>query len=326
MLQAKVAVLGALGPARGAAALVAAHAASRWSSLPLLWVLPYLQDEEDAKRHLYNWWAVCRVGSSRIQEAARRGSIVLPPTRYCRFAQSRRLLTPPRLAFATLSAAGALVAALPPAQALAAGAAVLVVTVLAGYYSNLVLGGVVGDYLGATIQVAELAGACWCGGAGREAAASDGGAPESALTSPHPASPLLQCTSCSQPTGTLPPCAGSRWPRWRSWRLCQSSGAAASSPLQTASLYVPVRRAVSLYTSVTSANLLLNGCFVKFAASVIDGVSCRVSSTSVPTSRAGAGWTADWCTCGERGAPVQGEAPGARWRPPVAKVGSLPQL
>lgn len=36
-------------------------------------------------------------------------------------------------------------------------ATVLLATVFSGYYGNLVIGGVVGDYLGATIAVTELA-------------------------------------------------------------------------------------------------------------------------------------------------------------------------
>lgn len=55
-LQAKLAVLGTLGPGRAGAALVAAHAASRWTALPLTYCCHYLQDAEDAKRGLYNWW------------------------------------------------------------------------------------------------------------------------------------------------------------------------------------------------------------------------------------------------------------------------------
>lgn len=67
------------------------------------------------------------------------------------------MLTPPRLLLGTLSTAAVLAAALPPAQAATAAAVVLAVTLASGYYGTLVLGGVVGDYLGATIAVAELA-------------------------------------------------------------------------------------------------------------------------------------------------------------------------
>lgn len=81
------------------------------------------QDAEDAKGGLYNW-----------------------------FARSQQLLTPSRLMLGTLAALGA-ASALPwPSSGLVCGA-VLAVTVAAGYYGNAVIGGVVGDYLGATIQV-----------------------------------------------------------------------------------------------------------------------------------------------------------------------------
>mgnify|MGYP001807063661 CR=1 FL=1 len=43
------------GVAGVAAALVAAHAASRWTSMVLIYVCEYVQDDEDAKRGMYNW-------------------------------------------------------------------------------------------------------------------------------------------------------------------------------------------------------------------------------------------------------------------------------
>lgn len=82
-------------------------------------------------------------------------SALFPAAR--RFAQSQRLLTPPRLAFGTLSTIAVVALALPPAQALAVGAIVLAMTVASAYYGHAVLGGVVGDYLGATIAATELA-------------------------------------------------------------------------------------------------------------------------------------------------------------------------
>lgn len=83
-----------------------------------------MQDDEDAKQGLYNW-----------------------------FAQSQRLLTAPRLLIGTLTAALIPYLALGFDRALIVYAVVLVVTVSAGYYGNLVIGGVIGDFLGATIQV-----------------------------------------------------------------------------------------------------------------------------------------------------------------------------
>lgn len=69
------------------------------------------------------------------------------------FAQSQRLLTAPRLVFSTGTALLIPLAVLGPHQALIVYATVLVVTVSAGYYATAIIGGVVGDYLGATIQV-----------------------------------------------------------------------------------------------------------------------------------------------------------------------------
>ena len=88
-----------------------------------------------------------------------------PPDAFCpalprparRFAASRRLLTVPRLAFATASTGAVQVATLPPAQAAASAACVLAITVASGYYGTAVIGGVVGDYLGATIAISEVA-------------------------------------------------------------------------------------------------------------------------------------------------------------------------
>ncbi|KAG2444858.1 hypothetical protein HXX76_001599 [Chlamydomonas incerta] len=115
------------GAAGVAAALVAAHAASRWTSMVLIYGCDYIQDDEDAKRGMYNW-----------------------------FAQSTRLLTAPRLALGTLQAVAIPLLALGPARACVVYATVAAVTAASGLYGNSVLGGVIGDYLGATIQVAEI--------------------------------------------------------------------------------------------------------------------------------------------------------------------------
>ncbi len=88
----------------------------------------HTQDEEDSKRHLYNW-----------------------------FAQSQRLLTPPRLLLATASTILVPLWLLPQDKALLVLGTVLLTTVMAGQYGTYVIGGVVGDFLGATIQVTEVA-------------------------------------------------------------------------------------------------------------------------------------------------------------------------
>jgi cobalamin synthase len=82
------------------------------------------QDEEDAKQGLYNW-----------------------------LAQSTRLLTLPRLLFGTGTAVLVPVLALGVWQAAAVCLTVVLVTAAAGYYATAIIGGVVGDFLGATIQV-----------------------------------------------------------------------------------------------------------------------------------------------------------------------------
>lgn len=71
----------------------------------------------------------------------------------CRFAQSQRLLTLPRLLYSTGTAILIPLAVLGLQRAAIVWATVLLVTVCSGYYGHAIIGGVVGDYLGATIQV-----------------------------------------------------------------------------------------------------------------------------------------------------------------------------
>lgn len=75
----------------------------------------------------------------------------------CRFAQSQRLLSVPRLLFSTGTAVLVPLAVLGLHQAAVVWVTVLVVTVSSAYYGNAIIGGVVGDYLGATIQVLPAA-------------------------------------------------------------------------------------------------------------------------------------------------------------------------
>lgn len=70
-----------------------------------------------------------------------------------RFAQSQRLLTLPRLLFSTGTAVLIPLALLGLHKAAIVWVTVVLVTVAAGYYGTAIIGGVVGDYLGATIQV-----------------------------------------------------------------------------------------------------------------------------------------------------------------------------
>lgn len=105
VLQAKVCVLGLLGPARAPAALIAAHAASRWTCLPLTYRCEFVQDPEDAKRGLYNVFAGCRP-----------------------------LLTLPRILLGTAATAATLWLALPFEQAAGVALTVLAITAASGYY------------------------------------------------------------------------------------------------------------------------------------------------------------------------------------------------
>lgn len=134
---AKVAALAHLGPSawRWAAcsgqgpALLVAHALGRASSAPLIYCCPYVVDADDAKADYYGW-----------------------------FGRSRELLTPARV----LAAVGTAVLVALGAYGLTARAAsVLLVAALgtacAGAYGNSVIGGVMGDFLGATVCLLELA-------------------------------------------------------------------------------------------------------------------------------------------------------------------------
>lgn len=109
-------------------AMIAAHSVSRWTSVPLLYCLEYIQDEEDAKRGLYNW-----------------------------FAQSRVLLSPARLLISTVTAGLVPMLVLRAKQALLVYAVTITVALASGMYAKAIINGVVGDYLGATTQVTELA-------------------------------------------------------------------------------------------------------------------------------------------------------------------------
>lgn len=86
-----------------------------------------MQDEEDAKRGMYNWFAQCQT-----------------------------LLTPTRLALATAFTSAVAFALMPPLQALFALAMCTAVVIAAYQYGKAMIGGVVGDFLGASIAVSEV--------------------------------------------------------------------------------------------------------------------------------------------------------------------------
>jgi adenosylcobinamide-GDP ribazoletransferase len=130
VLLAKIGALAALaegGVATAARALVVAHVLGRWSSLPLIWALPYVRDARDD------------------------GARSRP------FAAS---VTGPRLAVGSAAALAVAAVALAPLGPAAVGVSLTVaaaVTMLAGRYFRRRLGGVSGDCLGAANQLVELA-------------------------------------------------------------------------------------------------------------------------------------------------------------------------
>ena len=119
----------AVGASVGAGpAILVAQCVARASAAPLVYTFDYVVDDADPKGDYYNW-----------------------------FAETRRLLGLPRV-FVALATAAACAYGLLPAEAaeraLLAGG---VGTVISGLYGKSVLGGVMGDFLGATICMLELA-------------------------------------------------------------------------------------------------------------------------------------------------------------------------
>lgn len=131
----KAAALGSLGSSTwrlagstGAGpALLVGNTVARATAAPLIYFCDYVIDDEDAKGEYYNW-----------------------------FGESRRLLGMPRVFFALASAQVVSFIVLPADKASSVVVAGAVATVLAGMYGNSVLGGVMGDFLGATICMTEL--------------------------------------------------------------------------------------------------------------------------------------------------------------------------
>lgn len=87
-----------------------------------------MQDEEDAKGGMYNWFADCQ-----------------------------QLLTPLRMLLATFFTIVSACLLLHWQQAVVVLAVCFTITLAAKAYSGRILGGVVGDFLGASIAVAEIA-------------------------------------------------------------------------------------------------------------------------------------------------------------------------
>lgn len=119
----------AFGASVGAGpAIVVAQGVARASGAPLIYGYTYVVDDEDAKGEYYNW-----------------------------FGESRRLLGVWRVLLAILTAIAIAYGVLPPDAAGRVVAVVVVGTFAAGQYGQSVLGGVMGDFLGATICILEVA-------------------------------------------------------------------------------------------------------------------------------------------------------------------------
>jgi adenosylcobinamide-GDP ribazoletransferase len=126
-------------------ALIAAECSARWTCVVLTRTCTYITDPNDAKAGLYNW-----------------------------FSESGRLLTNWRVAMATLVSVGVpavLYGGVAAPECLLIYAVVVTATLIAGWYGNLMIGGVIGDFLGATVIVTEVAiflalGADWEAGKG----------------------------------------------------------------------------------------------------------------------------------------------------------------
>ena len=118
----------ALGASAGAGpAIVVAQCVARASAAPLIYCFEYIVDDEDAKGEYYNW-----------------------------FGDSKRLLGLPRVLFALGTAAAISYLTLPLAIAHRVLFVASVGTYVAGAYGRSVLGGVMGDFLGATICMLEV--------------------------------------------------------------------------------------------------------------------------------------------------------------------------
>jgi adenosylcobinamide-GDP ribazoletransferase len=118
ILSARIGCLTTMAPIDGARALIGAHVLARWSSLPLIWALPYARPQGTGTPF---------VGT----------------------------VTRPRLLGGTLLTA-LLVALSLGWRAVPAGLAAAVITAIAARYFRCRLGGITGDCLGATNQIVEV--------------------------------------------------------------------------------------------------------------------------------------------------------------------------
>lgn len=108
-------------------ALIAGHCIGRLTSLPMVYSFPYLVDPGDSKGGLYN-----------------------------KFAGVQNLLTSSRMAFGVVSAGIVGILCRGLEEGLLSVIFSIIVAMVAGLYGESILGGVVGDFLGASICVSEV--------------------------------------------------------------------------------------------------------------------------------------------------------------------------
>ena len=107
--------------------MVVAQCVARACAAPLIYFCQYVVDDEDAKGEYYNW-----------------------------FGESRRLLGFARVLVAVATGASVSFLLLPTLQSLRVCGVYVAGTIVAGIYGNTVIGGVMGDFLGATICALEV--------------------------------------------------------------------------------------------------------------------------------------------------------------------------
>jgi cobalamin synthase len=151
----------ALGASVGAGpAIVVAQGVARASAAPLIYTYAYIVDDEDAKGEYYNVRNTPTLESPCSCLTAPpgfRALLCFPCLAVQWFGDCRRLLGVWRVLIALVTAVAIAYSVLPPEAAARVLIAAGVGTIIAGQYGQSVLGGVMGDFLGATICILEVA-------------------------------------------------------------------------------------------------------------------------------------------------------------------------